>query len=239
MKLDFDSIYDDVMQCLLFVRLSIVVTALKYNRRAFSYRTYSASAYSSISLADNTDSNVNTLRNMTDSIMENCRTINSSEMYDSRVVHSFFHKIPVTRQVFCQDAVLWLKDPAITERYFTEGTSVFTSLPDISEVSALFHGPDIRQRTEAYKKWFFDIVENICQSLAPGSFAIFLQSDVRVLTPEGQVLQWIDKGHICSSAAEKAGCCVMWHKLTSNVHNRDKRTSQRPSYSHLLCVGRY
>jgi hypothetical protein len=65
-----------------------------------------------------------------------------------------------------------------------------------------------------------------------GQYALFLQSDVRVID-KGQVCHWIDKSKLCSIAADQAGCNLIWHKLTLNT-NIDKKSVHRPSYSHLL-----
>jgi hypothetical protein len=56
----------------------------------------------------------------------------------SRIVVSKIQKRMVHREVICADTTEWLKD--IPASGFGEKTSVFTSLPDISEMPQIYHG---------------------------------------------------------------------------------------------------
>lgn len=147
---------------------------------------------------------------------------------------------PINREVICSDAIKWLED---SPDYGLMG-SVFTSLPDISELPP-FHN-DISNSVgvhkqineiKSYKKWFRDTVGLILSKLPTGSYAIFLQSDVRVQDKLGNVIDWIDKSYLCSCAAETTGCAMLWHKI-SIINSVDHPSTGRPTYSHLLCYAR-
>ena len=134
----------------------------------------------------------------------------------------------VEREIICADAIAWLKSS--TEPL---NGSIFTSMPDISELNDMLRGyPDTRSRFVAYEEWFTDAAYSILSRLHDGAYAIFLQSDVRVVD-KGNVVHWIDKSKLCSTAADKAGVNVMWHKMTLNT-NIDKKSVARPGYSHLI-----
>eukprot|EP01041_Mallomonas_annulata_P001507 gene1507-2904_t len=138
--------------------------------------------------------------------------------------------VPPSRAVICQDALEWLKN--------LEGDlpgSVFTSLPDISELQ-IFNYHSNPEKIHEYKSWFRDAVSLIFSKMAPGSYAIFLQSDVRIKI-NGRVIHWIDKSHLCSSAADLQGMTMLWHKnvLTTTI---EKHSLGRPTYSHLVCYGK-
>jgi len=136
-----------------------------------------------------------------------------------------------SREIICGDSINWLNsfnDAGLPSYY-----SIFTSLPDISEMPLLF-GNGSTLQVQHYKDWldiFFGLSVNILilhftyfrfqstialifRKLAVGSCAIFLQSDVRVMDIKcTEVLQWIDKSHMCSSAADSENCTLLWHKL--------------------------
>ena len=137
-----------------------------------------------------------------------------------------------TREVLCADATAWL---SITDEPLAG--SVFTSMPDISELSGMFKG-SLMDSTRSYEMWFTNTAYSIMSRLRNNEYAIFLQSDVRVIdNRSNDVLHWVDKGKLCSVAADKAGCNMMWHKLTLNT-KIDKKSVHRPSYSHLVCYGK-
>lgn len=161
-----------------------------------------------------------------------------------------------TRTVVCGDAIAWLnsyEDNGLPEGYFG-----FTSLPDITELIRLF-----KTETAEYKKWFTDAAALFMSKLSVGSFVVFLQSDVRYLSTNGEVGEWIDKSYLCSVAAERTGCVLMWHKLVRTLEgcvffwfaasialtfacfvqvstdkNSNKKSTGRPTYSHLVCYGK-
>jgi hypothetical protein len=134
----------------------------------------------------------------------------------------------VEREIICSDAIAWLKSSSEPLN-----GSIFTSMPDISELNDMLRGyPDTGSRVVAYEEWFTDAAFSILSRLRDGAYAIFLQSDVRVVD-KGNVVHWIDKSKLCSTAADKAGANVMWHKMTLNT-NIDKKSVARPGYSHLI-----
>ncbi|MCA9584264.1 MAG: SAM-dependent methyltransferase [Myxococcales bacterium] len=122
------------------------------------------------------------------------------------------------RRVVQAEALAWMDaHPA------EPGTSVVTSLPDVSELHELgFDG---------WRAWFLGAARRVITWVPDGGVAIFYQSDVRF----GGV--WIDKGYLVMRAAEDARAHVVWHKV---VCRRPPGTVAlgRPSYAHMICVSR-
>lgn len=137
------------------------------------------------------------------------------------------------RQIVCTDAMLWLKS---VEKESLVG-SVFTSLPDVSELPGVIPGKGLKEKAEPYKEWFTDVAATIMEKIVPGSCAIFLQSDIRIQDTGSLNIQWIDKSFLCSSGAERSGCKLLWHKIVLST-SMDRRSHGRPGYSHLLCYGK-
>ena len=136
----------------------------------------------------------------------------------------------IKRDVICADTSEWLKQQSELPG------SVFTSLPDISEISAIFHGK-MNEKIPQYEAWFVDTATEIMKLLPKGQYAIFLQSDVRMQNNDTKnVDRWIDKSFLCSTAAKRAGLTLLWHKITY-ISDIDARSNGRPNYSHLLCYG--
>ena len=127
----------------------------------------------------------------------------------------------VERAVLCSDATAWLEsDRDVFGSYFT-------SMPDISEISGLFKEKTQLENVYEYEKWFTNTAYSLMKRLRPGDYAIFLQSDVRVIDTAGNnLMHWIDKSKLCSIAADRAGCNMMWHKLTLNT-KIDKKSIHR------------
>ena len=42
---------------------------------------------------------------------------------------------------------------------------------------------------------------------------IFIRSDIRVISGHSQITEWVDKSHLLSTAADREGCTLMWHKI--------------------------
>ena len=141
------------------------------------------------------------------------------------------------RQVLCQDAVEWLCE---SSEPFQEGSSVFTSLPDISEIeSSLLKGiSDPLERIQVYEEWFIKVSRHILNRLPNNAYAIFLQSPVRAIDAKtNKVLKYIDKSHLLAIAVLRTNCVLMWKKMTINSV-LDKRSFHRPTYSDLICFGK-
>jgi hypothetical protein len=102
------------------------------------------------------------------------------------------------------------------------GTSVVTSLPDLSELPQKDYGE--------WRAWFVDAVRRVVDWVPDGGVAIFYQSDIR---HEGSL---VDKGFLVMQGAEGAGT-LLWHKI---VCRKPPGTIAfgRPSYSHMICVER-
>jgi len=128
------------------------------------------------------------------------------------------HRAMPERRVIQTEALAFLAaNPA------DSGSSVVTSLPDLSEMPHLdFDG---------WRSWFVDAVRRVVAWVPDGGVAIFFQSDVR---HEGRL---IDKGYLVMQGAEAEGASVLWHKI---VCRKPPGTLGfgRPSYSHMICVER-
>lgn len=122
------------------------------------------------------------------------------------------------RHVIQAESLAWLDaHPALP------GTSVVTSLPDVSE----FSPPDLAQ----WRAWFLAAVRRIIDWVPDDGVAVFFQSDVR----HGGV--WIDKGYLVLRAADDAGAAVLWHKIVCR-HPPGTVSLGRPAYSHMVCLAR-
>ena len=121
------------------------------------------------------------------------------------------------RTVVHADALAWMAESAAAE-----GTSVVTSLPDLSELPLDF---------AAWRVWFVDAARRVIRYVPLDGVAIFFQSDVR----RGGA--WIDKGYLVMRAAEEVGAELAWHKIVCRKPP-GAIARGRPSYSHMLCVAR-
>jgi hypothetical protein len=101
------------------------------------------------------------------------------------------------------------------------GTSVVTSLPDLSETPEL----DL----DGWKLWFVDAARQVLRWVPADGVAIFYQSDIRLRG------SWIDKGYLVLRAAELDAATLVWHRI---VCRKPPGTPSlgRPSYSHLICI---
>lgn len=125
---------------------------------------------------------------------------------------------PARRTVENAEALAWLAaHPA------GPGTSVITSLPDISEVP--------RKGFDGWRLWFVEAARRVIRWVPPDGVAIFYQSDIR---HEGA---WIDKSFLVMSAAAEEKATLLWHKI---VCRKPPGTIGlgRSSYSHMLCFAR-
>lgn len=124
----------------------------------------------------------------------------------------------VTRKVYCEDAITWLKNYKDAG-----GVSFLGSLPDISE----FPGYSL----EEWKQWFFDTASLILDKTSPEGVTIFFQSDIKY---EGR---WVDKAFIIQKAAEQLNHYLLWHKIFCRAPAGTIMFG-RPAYSHMLCFSR-
>src|SRR4051812_10002824 len=98
------------------------------------------------------------------------------------------------RMVYHADALPWL---AAQGRI--AGASVVTSLPDVSELSALgFDG---------WQTWFVAAARAAMGCIDDDGVAVFFQSDIR------RHGVWIDKGALVTAAAAEAGMTLLFHKI--------------------------
>ncbi len=120
------------------------------------------------------------------------------------------------RRVIHAEALAWMAaNPA------DSGTSVVTSLPDVSELQDL--------SLDAWRTWFIDAARRVIQWVPERGLAIFYQSDVRIGG------KWIDKSYLINRAIEDAGASLVWHKLVCRKPPGSVALG-RPSYSHMLCA---
>lgn len=128
------------------------------------------------------------------------------------------------RDVFCEDALLWLsRQGAISPHAF-----VFTSLPDVVEVK------DFAPTVSEWRTWFISAVKSVLQALPAGGIAVFYQTDIR-LPGVGQ----ISKAHLVLQAAAELGddFVLWWHKVV-HFGSVDNPAYTSVQFTHLLCFGR-
>jgi hypothetical protein len=116
------------------------------------------------------------------------------------------------------DAIAWLSDGGVPA-----GSSVITSLPDVSEVPEL--------ELAEWSRWFEDAALLVMRRTRDNGVAIFFQSDIK---RDGQ---WIDKGQMIARAAERAEMAQLFHKIVCRKP-KGTVTHGRASYSHLLGFAR-
>ena len=115
------------------------------------------------------------------------------------------------------DALAWMAaTPA------EPGTSVITSLPDVSELPLPL---------DAWRAWFVDAARRVVRWVPEDGLAIFFQSDIR----EKNVL--VDKGYLVMRAAEAENAKLMFHKVAWRKPP-GRNAFGRPTYSHLVAVTR-
>jgi hypothetical protein len=122
------------------------------------------------------------------------------------------------RTVECADTLAWLAG-----RETLLGSSLITSLPDVSEFPAL--------SLAEWKQWFIRAAALVMAKVPAEGVAIFYQTDVK------KAGAWVDKGYLISRAAEEAGCETLWHKVVCR-RAPGTVTFGRPAYSHMLCFSR-
>lgn len=139
----------------------------------------------------------------------------------------FCHREP-KREVYCQDALVWLQE---LESY-GPNSSVFTSIPDISELPEFINN----NRVQEYKEWFTKVSYLLFSKLEENNAIVFLQTDSKVLNKSSEIIEWIDKFFLLSYAANLMNCTLLWHKLVSLKDLTVlKKNCGRPHYSHLAC----
>ena len=119
------------------------------------------------------------------------------------------------RDVVHAEALAWLYDnPAAA------GSSVVTSLPDVSETP---------HRFDEWKAWFVEAARRVIRWIPSSGAAIFFQTDVR----HGGA--WVDKGYLVARAAEEENARLVWHKIICR-EPPGSVSYGRSSYSHMVCV---
>lgn len=122
------------------------------------------------------------------------------------------------REVIQGDALAWLDEhPA------EPGSSVITSLPDVSELPEL--------GLEGWRSWFIAAAERVLAWVPDDGVAIFYQSDIRWENV------WIDKAHLVHCAVDNAGQKLVFHKIVCRSAPGTISWG-RASYSHLLCAAK-
>ena len=116
------------------------------------------------------------------------------------------------RTVHVGDGLAWLESQA---PHLGERACVVTSAPDISELAEAFGGraPSPRQ----YTAWLRRAAALVVSRLAPGTCAIFYQTDCRVDDGHGG-WEYIDKSFACSlGAVEDAGGATLRVEIEASV----------------------
>ena len=137
------------------------------------------------------------------------------------------------RNVITDDAIMYMEE--LEDDSISGG--IFTSLPDISEIPEVVNEHDEVDRHNVYKDWFVDVAALIFRKLADRSYAVFLQSDIRLQNKTNQVTEWIDKSSLIVRAADREGCKLMWSKICLPMDKVTRRLQSlgRPQFSHLVC----
>lgn len=122
---------------------------------------------------------------------------------------------PPTREIIQAEALAWMAaTPAAV------GTSVITSLPDLSEVP--------ERGFDGWKQWFGEAARAVLRWTPEPGFTLFYQSDIR------HAGSWVDKSYLVQRAAEAEERVLLWHKIVCRLPP-GSITHGRASYSHLLC----
>lgn len=122
------------------------------------------------------------------------------------------------RVVHCADAIAWLRgQPPLA------GCSLFTSLPDATELPGLGR--------EAWRGWFVEAARLVLSRTPPEGVTLFYQSDVK------RAGGWVDKGYLVQRAAEEEGAALLFHKVVCR-RPPGTVTFGRAGYGHLLCFSR-
>jgi hypothetical protein len=124
----------------------------------------------------------------------------------------------VRREVVQGDALVYL-DKQVAH----SGTSIFTSLPDVSET------PDLG--FAAWRTFFVDTARTVIRWVPQDGVSLFYQSDI---VREGAL---VDKGYLISRAAELEEASVVFHKIVCRAPPGTAAYG-RPTFSHLLAVTR-
>ena len=122
---------------------------------------------------------------------------------------------PPTRDIVQAEALAWMAaTPAAA------GTSVITSLPDLSEVP--------ERGFDGWKQWFGEAARAVLRWTPEPGLTLFYQSDIR------HAGSWVDKSYLVQRAAEAEARVLLWHKIVCRLAP-GSITHGRASYSHLLC----
>jgi len=116
------------------------------------------------------------------------------------------------------DALAWLANNPTAP-----GTSVITSLPDVSELTQC--------DCEEWRRWFVAAARAVLAWVEDDGVAIFFQTDV---LSRGV---WLDKSFLVLSAAQASGHHLVWHKIVCRTAP-GAVSAGRAGYSHLLCLAR-
>lgn len=121
------------------------------------------------------------------------------------------------RTVHHGDGVAWLQAAELGPHF-----AVVTSLPDVSEVP---------MGLDDWRQWFVATAALVCARVHERSVAIFYQTDIK---HDGQ---WIDKGHLVHTGADRSGAHCVWHKIVCRAP-AGTTTFGRPAHAHLLAFSR-
>ncbi len=122
------------------------------------------------------------------------------------------------REVYVEDALGWLR-----ARGVLEGTSVITSLPDVSEL------PDTQRA--GWRDWFVEAAALCALAVPDDGLVIYYQTDTKL---DGA---WVDKGALVGEGAARAGLRCVFHRIVLRAP-AGTVTNNRAGYSHMLGFSR-
>lgn len=120
------------------------------------------------------------------------------------------------REVHDGDGVAFLRAAPLAA-----DVALVTSLPDVSELALPL---------DAWREWFVEVASLACRQTHPSAVTVFFQSDVVCES------HWVDKGHLVSLGAERAGVPCVFHKIVCRAPAG--KAIGRPGFSHLQAFSR-
>jgi hypothetical protein len=123
-----------------------------------------------------------------------------------------------SRTIHHADAITWLQSQPVLE-----GSSIITSMPDISEFP--------KMNLAEWKTWFTETAALVLSRCPNNGLTIFYQTDIK---KDGA---WVDKGFLIQKAAEKVGHELIAHKIVCRAPP-NITTFGRPAYSRLICFSK-
>jgi hypothetical protein len=123
-----------------------------------------------------------------------------------------------TREVIEGDGIAWLRAAVLGPEH-----AIVMSIPDVSEMASL--------SLPAWCELAIEVAALACSKVAASSVVVMYQTDIKV---DGRL---VDKAHLVSTGASRAGAHCLWHKIVCRVAP-GHTTYGRPAYGHWLAFSR-